>query len=128
MQLMPETARRVAAEHGTAYDEKLLKRPGVNLDLGARYLAKMIRAFGGSLPVAVAAYNAGPRAVGKWVGRTPALEMDLWAALIPYEETRTYVVRVMSNLARYALLAGGEAAVPQIDISPPVGKSDPSDF
>lgn len=119
LQLMPETARRVAAEVGTAFDERLLRTPPVNLDLGGRYLAKMLRSFRGSVPLAAAAYNAGPRAVRRWLERMKGLDLDVWVAMIPFEETRIYVSKVMSNLARYAYLDGGESALPSIDLEPP---------
>jgi soluble lytic murein transglycosylase len=119
LQLMPDTARRVAAENGVAFDEKLLRTPPLNLDLGARYLGKMLRSFGGSIPLAAAGYNAGPRAVRRWQARMKGLEADLWVSVIPFEETRTYVTKVMGNLARYAYLDGGEAAVPTVDLDLP---------
>jgi soluble lytic murein transglycosylase len=119
LQLMPDTARKVAAENAVPFDDKSLRSPATNLDLGARYLARMQRTFGGSTPLAVAAYNAGPRAVARWIERMPGIELDVFAALIPYEETRTYLVRVMSNLARYAFVDGGDSAVPAIDLAPP---------
>jgi len=119
LQLMPETARRIAAETGTPYDEKLLRTPPVNLDIGGRYLAKMLRSFDGSIPVAAAAYNAGPRNVRRWLERMKNVEIDLWAAMIPFEETRNYVTKVMSNLARYAYLDGGETGVPAVPLELP---------
>ncbi len=120
LQLMPETARRVAAESGVAFDEKLLRTPSMNLELGGRYLGKMLRSFSGSIPLAAAGYNAGPRAVRKWQTRLKGLDTDLWVSLIPFEETRTYVAKVMGNLARYAYLDGGEDAVPTVDLALPV--------
>ncbi len=119
LQLMPETARRLAAETGTPFDEKLLRAPPVNLDIGGKYLAKMLRSFDGSVPLAAAAYNAGPRNVRRWVERLKGAEVDMWAAMIPFEETRNYVTKVMSNLARYAYLDGGEAAVPTVPLELP---------
>jgi soluble lytic murein transglycosylase len=119
LQLMPETARRLAAETGSSFDENQLRTPAVNLELGARYLGKMLQAFDGSVPVAAAAYNAGPRAVRRWLQRMKGTDMDLWVALIPFEETRNYVTRVMSNLARYSYLQGGDSAVPTIALSLP---------
>jgi soluble lytic murein transglycosylase len=125
LQLMPETARRLAAEAGTSFDERLLHTPPVNLDLGGRYLAKMLRSFDGSVPMAAAAYNAGPRAVHRWLERMKTLDVDLWVAMIPFEETRTYVSRVMSNLARYAYLEGGESALPALDLGLPSAAATP---
>lgn len=111
MQLMPYTAERVAAELGTTVQAGDLDRPAKNLELGARYLARLVGELGGSLPLAVASYNAGPRAVSRWVAAGTELDADLFTARIPYAETRRYVARVMTNLARYQWLAGGDLAV-----------------
>jgi soluble lytic murein transglycosylase len=118
MQILPETARRIAAETGTAYEEKSLSSVAVNVDLGSRYLGKMMRTFGSSVPLAAAAYNAGPIAVSRWLDSSP-VDLDLWVARIPFEETRTYVQRVVENYARYAYLDGGENAVVSLDLSLP---------
>jgi soluble lytic murein transglycosylase len=130
LQLMPETARRLASEIGKPFDEKLLRTPPVNLDLGGRYLAKMLQSFNGSVAMAAAAYNAGPRAVRRWLDRMKGLDVDLWVAMIPFEETRTYVSKVMSNLARYAYLEGGEAALPVVDLALPAAaaREEASDY
>jgi soluble lytic murein transglycosylase len=128
LQLMPDTARRLAAELGQPFEEKWLRTPSVNLELGGRYLAKSLRSFDGSVPVAAAAYNAGPGAARRWVTRMN-VDLDIWVALIPFEETRTYVARVMSNFARYAYLAGGDSRVPELDLRPlAVAKEDASDY
>jgi peptidoglycan lytic transglycosylase len=127
LQLMPETARRLAAEVGTPLDERRLRAPAVNLDLGGRYLAKMLHAFNGSVPMAAAAYNAGPRAVRRWLERMKGLDADLWVAMIPFEETRIYVSKVMSNLARYAYLEGGESALPTMDLGLPANLATPKE-
>jgi soluble lytic murein transglycosylase len=128
LQLMPDTARRIAAETGASFDAKLLRTAPVNLDLGGRYLAKMLATFGGSVPIAAAAYNAGPQAVGRWLARMRGIDLDVWVAMIPYEETRTYVSRVMGNLARYAYLDGGDQAVVPIDFALPEAKTDGSEY
>jgi soluble lytic murein transglycosylase len=57
--------------------------------------------------------------VAKWADRMRGIDLDLWAALIPFEETRIYVSRVLSNLSRYAYREGGESLVPAIDLQPP---------
>lgn len=116
---MPRTARNVAEEHGIDYDEALLTSPPVNIDLGARYLAKMRKTFHGSIPLAAAAYNAGPHAVARWLERSEGLSLDVFVARIPFRETRGYVQRVLSNYARYAFLEGGEEAVPSLDLTLP---------
>jgi soluble lytic murein transglycosylase len=109
MQLLPETAEAVAKETGVEHQEEWLVRPPHNIALGAHYLAVLLARFKGQIPLAVAAYNAGPEAVEKWSARAKGLDVDMFVETIPYLETRGYVVRVMGNLARYAYLAKGDA-------------------
>jgi len=118
LQLMPATAERVAGELGEKVEPQSLTRAYANLHLGSAYLRKLIDAFQGSVPLALAAYNAGPQAVARWLASGESLALDLWVARIPYEETRGYVARVLSNVARYTYLEGGEAAVraPALDL------------
>lgn len=66
--------------------------------------------------LAAAAYNAGPAAVSRWLETGETLPLDVFVARIPYEETRTYVSRVVGNLARYAYLSGGDGAVPRLEL------------
>jgi soluble lytic murein transglycosylase len=111
LQLMPSTAERVADELGEKVDPQTLTRAYANLHLGSAYLRKLIDAFQGNVPLALAAYNAGPQAVSRWLVAGESLPLDLFVARIPYDETRGYVARVLSNAARYAYLEGGEGAV-----------------
>ncbi len=118
LQLMPATARQIVVESGTAEDPAALKSPGTNLRLGAYYVGKLLKTFRGSLVLAAASYNAGPKAVSRWLDGGE-LETDLWVARIPYEETRKYVAKVMGNHARYQWLAGGDAAVVPLSLELP---------
>lgn len=112
MQLMPSTAEQAAKEAKLDdFRPDDVGAPETNIKLGAFYISKLLRTFDGSIPLAVASYNAGPGAVSRWVETAKELEADLFVARIPYEETRTYVQRVMGNLARYQWLSGGETAV-----------------
>ncbi|HEY9080763.1 lytic transglycosylase domain-containing protein [Magnetovibrio sp.] len=107
MQVMPATAKRVAKDNRLPYSrDKLIKDPNYNLIIGQVYLADMIKQFDGSYPLALAAYNAGPHRVKRWVktyGDPRAGEIDTidWVELIPYSETRNYVQRVLENLGVY---------------------------
>jgi soluble lytic murein transglycosylase len=118
LQLMPTTAEKVAAELGETVESAALTRAHTNVRLGGAYLRKLLDGFQGNVPLALAAYNAGPHAVSRWLASAEALPLDLWVARIPYEETRGYVARVLSNAARYAYLDGGEGAVqiPPLDL------------
>ncbi|HET9954617.1 MAG TPA: lytic transglycosylase domain-containing protein [Polyangiaceae bacterium] len=106
LQLMPATAARLAQELGIPQADLDLKQPYLNVRLGARYVRKLLDAMSGNIPLAVAAYNAGPAAVARWLDGAGDLGLDVFVARIPYEETRTYVERVVSNLSRYRYLAG----------------------
>jgi soluble lytic murein transglycosylase len=121
MQLMPATAAAGAREIGLAVEGLDTGRTDVNVSIGAFYLGKMLRSFRGSLPLAVAAYNAGPHAVASWLGAGGERDVDVWVARIPYRETRDYVAAVLANFARYQYLAGGPAAVTPLALALPEG-------
>jgi len=108
LQLLPSTAKGVAARHGIAYQpEKLTRDPGFNATLGAHYLGEQIDAFGGSYIMTFIAYNAGPRKVPEWIERygdprgKSIDEVIDWIERIPFPETRNYVMRVMENYQVY---------------------------
>jgi soluble lytic murein transglycosylase len=129
LQLVPGTAEKVAAELGRTIEPALLSSPSYNVELGAYYLHKVLGTFGGHVALAAAAYNAGPRAVSRWLEVAENLPLDLWVARIPYAETRGYVSRVIGNLARYSYLHGGEDAVPRLALALPKGmRAGPQDY
>lgn len=109
MQLMPATAREVARKKGLAHQtDWLLTRPDHNIALGTTYLDQLIRRYDGSYPLALAAYNGGMGNVDKWIARygdprTGAIDMIDWIELIPFDETRNYVQRVMESTYIYRL-------------------------
>lgn len=119
MQLMPKTARLASAELGIETTPDDVVRPDINIKLGAFYLGKMLRNFNGSIPLAVAAYNAGPHAVRRWFATAADRDVDLFVARIPYRETRHYVARVLGNLARYQWLHGETPAVTPLALTLP---------
>ncbi|HLV19783.1 MAG TPA: transglycosylase SLT domain-containing protein [Polyangiaceae bacterium] len=127
MQMIPPTAIRVASELEVDYHPDLLRSPGYNLNFGAYYLRKMLDTFGGSVPLALAAYNAGPIALSRWLEGGERLPLDLFVARIPYDETRNYVNRVIGNYARYTYLHGGPPAVPSLPLDLPQGHRAPPD-
>ena len=94
LQLLPETARRTARRlQQAAPAREDLFDPAVNVPLGAAYLRSLLDLFGGQLPVAIAAYNAGANAATRWLPEQPRAA-DVWIENIPYNETREYVQRV----------------------------------
>jgi soluble lytic murein transglycosylase len=88
--------------------------------LGTTYLADMLTRFGGSLPLAVSAYNAGPSRVDRWLAdngdpRTGDPAMIDWIERIPYNETRNYVQRVLENVVVYRAKRGDPTGTMSLD-------------
>lgn len=98
MQLMPGTARRVAADLDMPRpDTAALKTPATNIRLGSRYLRTMLDRFDNHLALASGAYNAGPNRIERWLPEE-TMAADIWIENIPYTETREYVQRVMAHM------------------------------
>ena len=97
MQLMPYTARHVAKSLG-------LKRPKQsdilqvdnNIKLGTTYFRTVLDQFEDNIPLAAAAYNAGPKNVRKWLPKEETLSADLWVETVPFKETRNYIQAVLA--------------------------------
>ncbi len=109
-QLMPRTAREVAAGLGMRVTPAALHRPDLNIRLGAAYLGDLLAQLDGSKVLALAAYNAGPEAVWRWIRARPDAEVDEWVEQIPAAETREYVKRVLGSYGAYRLVYGGAPA------------------
>jgi soluble lytic murein transglycosylase len=104
MQLILPTARMAAKPLGLPHDRISLKRPSVNIPLGARVLGKYTEQFPEDPLLAIAAYNAGPGAAKRWRKERGGASFDLWVELIPYVETRRYIKRVLGSAAVYAIV------------------------
>lgn len=107
MQLLPETGARMARELGLDFAERrLTEDPGFNVVLGAAYLGRMVAEFGPSIALVASGYNAGPNRPRRWIeeyGDPRATQTDVvdWVEMIPFAETRTYVMRVAEALVIY---------------------------
>lgn len=107
MQLMPDTGKRVAKNLNVPYVQaKLTSDATYNATLGSAYLTEMLEKFGGTPELAMAAYNAGPNRVTRWLDqfgdpRGGSVDMIDWVELIPFRETRNYVQRVMEGVNVY---------------------------
>ncbi len=109
MQLMPDTARRVARgkELGSDVGDRL-DDPGVNVSIGTWYASELLRQGDGSVAWMLAAYNAGPGAARRWL--SPGVSGDDAIAAvesIDYRETRGYVKRVVESANVYHALYFG---------------------
>ncbi|HEY8428281.1 MAG TPA: transglycosylase SLT domain-containing protein [Sandaracinaceae bacterium] len=114
MQLLPSTAERVAQGLGIEITRDMLFDPTVNLLLGATYVGGLARRFG--VPLCFAAFNAGGHRVQAWLEERGEIELDLFVEHIPYAQTRNYVRRVTTHLARYLYLEDPSRGWPPLEL------------
>jgi soluble lytic murein transglycosylase len=108
MQVMPATAKWTAKKIGlTNFQVPQLNEHETNVTIGTGYLKLVLDDFDGSMPLAAAAYNAGPSRSRAW-RKGPVLEAAIWAENIPFNETRDYVKKVLSNTTNYAAIITGQ--------------------
>ena len=104
MQIMPATGEEIAAALNEPYDEDTLYDPETNLRYGCWYLRHLLDRLGGDPGYAIAAYNAGPQAVTKWLRLRKDLDPEFFVAEIPYQETNRYVRKVLTSMKQYEIL------------------------
>ncbi len=110
MQIMPTTARWAAHRLGMkGYRTESIHKLDINLKIGTYYLKTVLSRFDNNPVLASAAYNAGPGRAQQWRGDRP-LEGAIYIETIPFDETRDYVKKVMSNTVYYSQLLGQATA------------------
>ncbi len=110
MQIMPYTGRPLARELGVRFTPKILNEPETSLTFGTRYFRQMMERFDSRPEAALAAYNAGPHRVDKWLAPNPQIRSDEFAESIPFSETRAYVMIILGARDQYRRLYGLEPA------------------
>jgi soluble lytic murein transglycosylase len=111
MQVMPQTARWTARKIGlTGFMPQQLGDRDTNIAIGTGYLKLVLDDFAGSMPLAAAAYNAGPSRSRRWRGQAgaPVMEAAIWVESVPFNETRDYVKKVLANTTIYAAMISGQ--------------------
>jgi soluble lytic murein transglycosylase len=134
MQMIPPTAREIADDlkMGKINLPDDLFDPSRNITMGTHYVAKMLNQFKGHVPLALAAYNAGPTRVDRWLksrqslvgleaGRTSAPESEIWVDEFPFAETSFYVKAILRNILLYQIVESG-----LIEAQEPLWKAVPS--
>jgi soluble lytic murein transglycosylase len=118
MQVLPATGAQVARRMGITdfRPQQLTSDPARNVTLGAGYLAQMSERFNGALPLIAAAYNAGPGRPEQWIEiygdpRDPRVDPVDWVEMIPFAETRNYVMRVLETLVVYRAQLSGDRTI-----------------
>ena len=131
MQLMTGTAREQCGKMGVGYDGyRLISDPSYNVMLGSAYFQRLLNNWNGSVPLAVASYNAGSGNVRKWIDRygDPRGQVDMlkWIEAIPYVETRAYVQRVIENSVVYDSMRPAGQQQTTLHVSRYLGKNQPA--
>ncbi|MDQ3037598.1 MAG: transglycosylase SLT domain-containing protein, partial [Myxococcota bacterium] len=119
LQLLPSTASRIAQGLGVELQREMLFDPVWNTRLAATYVRRLVAAHG--VPLCFAAFNAGGHRVDEWLARSGEVELDRFVEEIPFDQTRGYIRRVTSHLARYLYLRDPDAGWPAIDLPARVG-------
>jgi soluble lytic murein transglycosylase len=109
MQLMPGTARQMAGKAGMPFGNvAVLHDPAINIELGSQYLAGLLTRYQGNRVLALAAYNAGPSRVDRWL-KDANDPMDVFIESIPFYETREYVQAVLAYRVIFSRHRDGSA-------------------
>ena len=120
MQLMPNTAKEVARKLKIKYQKsKLITDENYNIRLGSYYLKYLLKRYEGSKVLTLAAYNAGPANLKKWLSnmgdpRKKGIDPLVWIELIPYPETRNYIKRVLEAVWIYDSKISGSIEKPNL--------------
>jgi soluble lytic murein transglycosylase len=125
LQMIPPTSERVAAKAGLPFHADELYDPEVNVRLGSIYIGSLFQKFGGQVPLAAGAYNAGPRAMARWCDQHGKHPTDEFVELIAFTQTREYAKRVTSIYARYRYLYGPTPYTIPLTLDPKYAASGP---
>ncbi|MDB6084890.1 MAG: hypothetical protein JWN43_2771 [Gammaproteobacteria bacterium] len=127
MQMQPATAVAVARRwHLPAPSRESLFDPSIAVNLGALYVRELLDRYKGRLDQSLAAYNAGPQSVARWLPGNP-MDADIWIENIPYTETRGYVQHILEHVVAFAAMRNAEpprlsVLLPKVDPSTPATK------
>ena len=125
MQVMPATARWTAKKIGAEFRPEYMTDRDFNIKIGTSYLKLVLDDFGGSMAMAAAAYNAGPGRPRRWRDG-PVVDAAIWAENVPFNETRDYVKKVLTNSALYAQVLGLDNTSLRKRLGQPIGPRDTS--
>ena len=112
MQVMPKTGAEMAGDIGIAFDQSRMTTDWrYNVELGNTYLTELGERFGGNPVLMSLAYNAGPSRAERWMERLgdprkSGVDIIDWVEMIPFDETRNYVMRVTESLPIYRARLG----------------------
>ncbi len=112
LQVMTVTAKHVCGDYKIKCElNRILTDKPYNTMLASAYIADRMKEFSGSYVLGLAGYNAGPGRARQWIKafgdpRDPAVDPIDWIERIPFQETREYVAKVLSNIQIYRARIG----------------------
>lgn len=116
LQMIPPTSRRVGERIGRPYTDDVLYDPEGNIQFGAWYIGHLLEKFKGQVPLGAGSFNAGPRAMIRWLKLHGALPLDEFIERCAYTQTREYMKKVVDIYAHYVYLYEKEEYLPDLKI------------
>ena len=116
LQMIPPTSRRVAERIGRPYTDDVLYDPEGNIQFGAWYIGNLLQKFKGQIALGAGSFNAGPKAMMKWVKQHGDRPLDEFIELCPYTQTREYMKKALDIYARYLYLYDRRDYLPEAAI------------
>jgi soluble lytic murein transglycosylase len=104
LQMIPPTSRHVAEKIDVPYTDDVLYDPEGNIRFGAWYIGHLLAKFQKQIPLGAGSYNAGPKAMMKWLKNNGTRPLDEFIELCSYTQTREYMKKVCEIYARYVWL------------------------
>lgn len=128
LQMIPPTSQRVAAHIGRPYTDDVLYDPDGNIQFGAWYIGHLLRKFKGQIALGAGSFNAGPKAMLRWLALHGDRPLDEFIELCAYTQTREYMKKVLDIYAHYVYLWDKEEYVPSLQIDKASLSNDGIDY
>jgi soluble lytic murein transglycosylase len=128
LQMIPPTSKKVAEHVGVAYTDDVLYDPDGNIRFGAWYIGHLLHKFKGQIAIGAGSYNAGPKAMMRWLDKNGARSLDEFIELCPYTQTREYMKKALAIYSRYVYLYAHEDYLPSLAVDADYVKDDGVDY
>ncbi len=128
LQMIPPTSRRVAPHILRPYTDDVLYDPDGNIQFGAWYIGRLLKKFKGQIALGGGSFNAGPKAMTRWLGRHGDRPLDEFVELCPYTQTREYMKKLLGIYAHYVYLWDKEEYLPSLKVDKEFLSTDGIDY
>jgi soluble lytic murein transglycosylase len=118
LQMIPPTSRRVSERIARPYTDDVLYDPEGNIQFGSWYIGHLLEKFKGQIPLGAGSYNAGPKAMMRWVKLHGDHPLDEFIELCAYTQTREYMKKVLDIYSRYLYLYEKADYLPAAKVDP----------